>query len=86
MSGRTLQRRLRQWELNRRKSSDILEVALFITQVTESSSEMLGYRLVHFKCILNELKVSQNDVQLLLQLIDPGHFALCLCRHLGPVS
>ena len=82
MSKRTLQRRLSQWDLYRRKSSDILEIALFIVQVTESSSEMLGYRLVHLKCIQNGFNVSQNDVRLLLQLIDPEGVALRLRRRL----
>ena len=72
MSRRTLQRRLSAYRLFRRKGkTDILDVALFMVQVLDSSGEMLGYRLMHLKCIQEGLTVTQNDVRLLMHLLDP---------------
>ena len=82
MSRRTLQRRLKQYQLYRRKHSDLLDVALFITEAVESSSEMLGYRMMHLKCVHEGLSVSQNDVRLLLQIIDPDGVSLHSRRRL----
>ena len=72
VSERTLKRILKRLSLYRRKHSDILDVAVFILERLQSSSQLHGYRWMHSECIDNDLSVSRNTVRLLLQILDPG--------------
>ena len=76
ISMRTLKRLLKAESLYRRKYfTDVLDVALFIQQEVMGSGAMLGYRLMHHKCIQHGFTVSQDTVRLLLHIIDPEGIA-----------
>ena len=77
LSLRSLRRILSTAHLFRIKNySDILNVALFITEQVEKSGQLHGYRMMHLKCIQEGFVVSQNSVRLLLHIIDPEGMSL----------
>lgn len=72
ISIRTLKRITKRLSLYRRKNnSDLLYVALFITKQCQESGSQHGYKWMHSKCVLEGFKVTQENVRLLLQVIDP---------------
>jgi hypothetical protein len=72
VSIRTLQRIMQRLSLHKRKNrSDILGVAIFITQQCHESGCQHGYRWMHSKCISEGFTVSQELVRELLNIIDP---------------
>ena len=74
---RSLRRILASAQLFRRKNhSDILDVALFITEQVEKSGQLHGYRIMHLICIQEGFVVSQYTVRLLLHIIDPEGISL----------
>lgn len=69
---RTLQTLLRKNRLCRRKDfTDVLDVAYFVNQQLETSGQMVGYRMMHLKCIQEGLVVKRETVRLLLSVLDP---------------
>lgn len=70
ISMRTLKRTLSKASLFRRKYSDIMDVALFIMAEIKASSQMLGYKFMHLKCIQAGLSVTQENVRILLHILD----------------
>lgn len=71
LSLRTLKRILRAHGLYRRKfKSDILQVALFISDTVEQHGSYHGYRWMHSRCIHDGLVVDRETVRILLQIID----------------
>ena len=71
LSHRHLKRILKRLSLYRRHTSDILDVAVFILDKLQSSSQLHGYRWMHAECIDNGLKVSRDKVRLLLHILHP---------------
>ena len=72
LSLRSLERLLRRYGLYRKKNrSDIMDVALFITDQVENSGQLHGYRMMHLKCLQAGLCVQQETVLSLLHIIDP---------------
>eukprot|EP00111_Clytia_hemisphaerica_P012751 TCONS_00037524-protein len=72
ISIRKLHRILRGLNLYRRKhSSDTREVISFIEQELKQSSSLLGYRLMHQKCIQRGFRISRKNVALILKSFDP---------------
>jgi hypothetical protein len=72
ISKRTLQRITTKLSLFRRKEqTNLLDVALYITQQCEESGQSHGYRWMHLKCIHEGFVVSQECVRCLLAIIDP---------------
>jgi len=55
---KTLQNILRKNRLCRRKDfTDVYDVAYFVSQQLETSGQMVGYRMMHLKCIQEGLVV-----------------------------
>lgn len=83
ISLRTLKRRLSEMRLFRRKyPSDILNVALYITEQLQKSGNQNGYRWMHRKCLLAGFKVSRSNVAALQAIIDPEGCKLRLKKRL----
>ncbi|MGH0135050.1 UNVERIFIED_CONTAM: hypothetical protein FKN15_056488 [Acipenser sinensis] len=62
---RTLQATLQKKRLYRRKHySDIVDVAIYIVEETEISGQLLGYRLMHLKCIQRGFVVKRETDEL----------------------
>ena len=73
ISKRSLQNHLKRLGLFRKKYfSDIHDVGLFINEQLKKSGKLLGYRLMHLKCIQNGFTVTQETVRLMLKLFDPN--------------
>ena len=71
MSKTTLKRHLKKLGLYRRKNySDMCDVALFIMAQLNTSDKMLGYRMMHLKCIQEGFVVTHDHVRLLLRILD----------------
>lgn len=69
---RTLQNILRRNRLYRRTYfTDIVDVAAFINQQLETSGQMLGYRMMHSRCIQEGLVVQRETVRLVIGILDP---------------
>ena len=67
----TLKRKLRSMRLSRKTDfSDLLDVALFITQELKWSGQLHGYRWMHQKCILSGLKIPRDTVYHIMKLLD----------------
>ena len=79
----TLKRKLRSMRLSRKKDfSDLLDVALFITQELESSGQLHGYRWMHQKCILSGFKIPRDTVYHIMKLLDPDGVSMRKRRRL----
>ncbi len=73
ISRSTLQRRMRRLTLSRRKNkSDLMEIALFILREQTQSGQLLGYRLMHHKCVQAGLTVTMNTVRQVIGVLDPA--------------
>lgn len=72
VSERHLRRILKSLSLYRRKHSDIVDVAIYIMEKLHTSSQLHGYRWMHSYCVAHGLRVSKNDVRLLLRILDPN--------------
>lgn len=72
ISERTLKRKLRSLNLDRRKHfSNIMDIYTFFKNALQSHGELHGYRWMHLKCLQNGMVVTQEVVRILLQFIDP---------------
>lgn len=72
ISMRTLKRVLKRLGLYRRLHfSNIVDVALFLTDEIHKSGKLFGYRMMHLKCIQNGFVVTQETIRQLLHIIDP---------------
>uniref|UniRef100_A0A3B1K095 Zmp:0000000984 n=1 Tax=Astyanax mexicanus TaxID=7994 RepID=A0A3B1K095_ASTMX len=72
LSIRTLRRILKSLRLYRRKNkSDLLDIALFLTEHLERHGKLHGYKLQHLKCLQAGYVVSQDTVRHLLKVLDP---------------
>lgn len=72
ISARTLKRLTARCRLYRRKRhSDILDVALFILQQCDGSSNLHGYRWMHRKCLEMGFVVPRETVRILQTVLDP---------------
>jgi hypothetical protein len=72
ISERTLKRILHKLGLFRRKNfSNIIDVATYILELLDTSSQLHGYRWIHLKCVQRGYTVTQLTVRLLLKLLDP---------------
>lgn len=72
ISKSTLKRVLRRLNLWRRKNySEVLDVALFITEQLESSGKLHGYRWMHKKCLQTGYQIPRDTVYELMKLLDP---------------
>ncbi|KAJ8035116.1 hypothetical protein HOLleu_22238 [Holothuria leucospilota] len=67
----TVRRRLKEMALYGRRKSDLPEVALFVMEELEKHGQLYGYKATHLNCIRKGLKVTQETVRILLQLLDP---------------
>lgn len=83
ISGRTLRNVLRRAGLYRRKNySDVVDVACFVMREIEGSAKMLGYRMMHIKCIQQGFVVKRETVRELLNILDPAGVAFRRARRL----
>jgi len=72
ISERHLRRHLRRLGLfRRRQHSDVVEVALYILKEVELYGQLLGYRMMHVKCLRAGFVVSRETVRRLIKLLDP---------------
>lgn len=71
VSLRHLKRTLKRLNLYRRKHSDIVDVAIFILERLQTSSQLCGYRAMHSQCVSHGLRTSRDKVRLLLKILDP---------------
>lgn len=72
MSERTLKRIMHRLNLFRRKHfSPIMDVADYIFELLNTSSQLHGYRWIHLKCLQRGFVVTQRTIRLLLQQLDP---------------
>ena len=77
ISQRHLKRILARQGLYRRKyKSDVVDVALFIQKQLNESGQMHGYKWLHLKCLHQGLVVTQEDIRILLNVMDPEGVAL----------
>ncbi|KAJ8018410.1 hypothetical protein HOLleu_43614 [Holothuria leucospilota] len=68
VSERHLRRILKSLSFYRRKHPDIVDVAIYIMEKLHTSSQLNGYRWMHSHCVAHGLRVSKNDVRLLLRI------------------
>lgn len=67
-----LKRLINSYGLFRRKyQTDLLEGAIFIEEQLTSSGSLHGYRWMHLKCRQAGIKLSRENVRVLLMLLDP---------------
>ncbi|KAG1930743.1 hypothetical protein F2P79_022072 [Pimephales promelas] len=59
-----------------------MEVASFISDEIAGSGQMIGYRMMHLKCIQNGFTVKRETVRLLLSVLDPDGVAYRRARRL----
>lgn len=72
ISERNLRRKLQQLNLYRRKNySDILTVVKFLEEAKKTHNQLHGYKWMHLKCLQSNLTVTQENVRILQQIIDP---------------
>ena len=72
ISERQLKRILRELTLRRRGGySSLPEVVRFLMTEIRSSGMLHGYRMMHARCIENNVRVKKEDVRLILREIDP---------------
>ena len=78
ISERHLRRYLTRLGLYRRRQhSDVADVALYILKEIELYGQLLGYRMMHMKCLWAGFVVSRETVRRLLNLLDPTTGDLC---------
>ncbi|OWF51202.1 uncharacterized protein LOC110449483 [Mizuhopecten yessoensis] len=83
ISLRTLKRILRGEGLFRRKfHTDILDAALFIQEKITSIGNQQGYRWMHLQCLHQGITIPRDNVQFLMQLLDPIGVELRLRKRL----
>jgi len=85
ISERHLRRHLTRLGLfRRRQHSNVAEVALYILKELELYGQLLGYRMMHMKCLQAGFVVSRETVRRLLNLLDPEGVSLrskkCIVR------
>ena len=84
ISVRSLRNYLENKRLYRRKNySIILDVALFIIEQVEKSSQLHGYKLLHLTCIQHGFVVNRENVRFLLSLIDPDGVKITKGKEIG---
>ncbi|KAK3589641.1 hypothetical protein CHS0354_015138 [Potamilus streckersoni] len=72
ISVRHLKRKLRELYLTRRTGySDLDTVLSFLEYQLTISGQMHGYRWTYQNCIINGLKVKEEEVRLVLDILDP---------------
>ncbi|KAL3852330.1 hypothetical protein ACJMK2_015987 [Sinanodonta woodiana] len=83
ISRRTLQRKLKNIELYRKKNkTDLIQVTAFLQKQMEKSGCLHGYRWMYTKCCIEGLVVDRESVRVLLQIIDPDGVELRKSRRL----
>ncbi|XP_066924268.1 uncharacterized protein [Clytia hemisphaerica] len=73
LSIRQLHRILRDFSLYRKKArlTELRDVISFIRRQLQGSGSLLGYRLMHQRCIQNGLNVTRRNVAIILKELDP---------------
>ena len=82
ISVRQLKRVLKDLNLYRRRYSDLETVIPFIQEQLQGSGQLLGYRMMHAKCLDHEHLVRKEDVRFILKESDPAGVALRRTRRL----
>jgi len=71
VSDRHLRRTLAKLGLQRRRFSDIADVAAYISNALDGYGSLHGYRFMYERCLANGLRPRKEDVRLLLRALDP---------------